>query len=1705
MDPATMSYAQLLEAYQALQERVLALEEAAAVQQRAPVWGHEAPHAPLTSDPGWAHLFPGDSELARRMRALDWSQTALGPPQHWPENLRIAVRICLTSRFPIVLWWGRDYTMFYNDAYRSFLGRAKHPQWLGRSGRACWQEIWEVIGPMLEGVFATGQATWSQDLLLTLDRHLPHEEGYFTFSYSPILANQGHVEGIFCACFETTERVIGERRLRTLRELGARTADSRTVEIACERAAAVLADNPHDIPFAAVYRLDPQGAHARLAASVGLTAHADTVPTAVALDAPAASPWPLASVARTRRVEEVAGLTRLGTFSGGPWPEPTTTALVVPLLAPAQEIPSGLLIVGVSPRRVLDSAYRDFFTLVAGQIATAIAEAQAYEAERKRAEALAELDRAKTAFFSNVSHEFRTPLTLMLGPVEDLLAQPEGGVVPEHRELLTVVHRNGLRLQKLVNTLLDFSRLEAGRVEARYEPTDLATVTADLASVFRSAIERAGLGLVVECPPLPDAVYVDRDMWEKIVLNLLSNAFKFTFAGEIAVSLCWGGEHVALRVRDTGTGIPAHEVPHLFERFHRIPNARARTYEGTGIGLALVQELVRLHGGEITVVSEVGVGTTFTVIIPTGTAHLPADRVGAARHLASTALGADAYVEEALHWLPDEPAGVTVSAAAVTPPSPGFRTTAPARILLVDDNADMREYVRRLLSQHWEVVAVADGLKALEVAGERVPDLVLADVMMPGLDGFALLRALRADPRTATLPVILLSARAGEESRVEGLEAGADDYLVKPFSAKELLARVGARLEMARMRREAEAALRASEAALHQSEQRLALELADTQQLQHISTQLLQEGDVDALYRKILDAAMAIMRSDMASMQLLTPDQSNLRLLAWQGFDPAAVAFWEWVRVDGSSTCGVALRSGQRVMVPDVETCGFMAGTDDLETYRRAGIRAAQSTPLVSRTGRVLGMMSTHWREPHQPAERELRLLDLLVRQAADFIERAQAEGAVRQRTVQFEMLLNAAPLGVYLVDADFRIRQVNPTALAVFGDIPDLIGRDFDEVIHRLWSQAYADEIVRLFRHTLDTGEPYMAPERSEERRDRGVTEYYEWQIHRIPLPDGRYGVVCYFRDISAQVSARQTIAESESRYRQLTATLEQRVEERTALLALIQDVTRAANEAPTSAAALQYALDRLCAYTGWPIGHVYLAVAPGADRWAPTALWHLDDPGRGTAFQQATQRLECAAGADLIGRVGARGQPEWLRDVGTDPTFQRRDAAQEAGLTTGVAWPILVGSEVAGVLECYTTASLAPNPALLEAMTQIGTQLGRTIERERAIDQAQRQQEALLQREKLAAMSTLLASVAHELNNPLASIVLQTELLRDDIGQGALAEPVAEIAQAAARCERLVRQFLTLARQHPPERAVVALNALVAETVALLAYPLRVDNVVVHLHLDDQVPPLWGDPHQLQQVLLNLLTNAQQALRAAPGPREVSLTTQYDPTQQQITLAVTDTGPGIPPALQARIFEPFFTTKPPGVGTGLGLPLCRGIVEAHGGTLEVSSALGHGATFRLTLPLGAVPASMPTPSSTDEAPVVRGRTILVVDDEPSLAKGLARLLERDGHTVDTVANGRLALTQLAARAYALILCDVRMPELDGPSLYRFLERQQPHLCQRFIFLTGDTLEPATQAFLEASGAPCLTKPFTSAEARRVIQRTLQVVTPSISGTPPA
>ncbi len=341
--------------------------------------------------------------------------------------------------------------------------------------------------------------------------------------------------------------------------------------------------------------------------------------------------WPIEEALRSGRAVLIEDLEqRFGGLQCGPYPESPKQAIAVPIPRMGFDRPAGVLIAGVSSRLPLDEAYRGFYDLLGGHIASALANARSYEEERHKAEELAQLDRAKTAFFSNVSHEFRTPLTLMLAPLEDLLARGDGGDPSTHEELQRV-HRNALRLLKLVNALLDFSRIEAGRIQAVYEPTELSQLTADLASAFRSAIERAGLALVVDCAPLAEPVYVDREMWEKIVLNLISNAFKFTFEGSITVRLRTAGKHVELTVEDTGTGIGAGDLPRVFERFHRIHGARARTHEGTGIGLALVQELVRLHGGSISVSSEQGRGSVFTVQIPSGRDHLPADRIQGAR------------------------------------------------------------------------------------------------------------------------------------------------------------------------------------------------------------------------------------------------------------------------------------------------------------------------------------------------------------------------------------------------------------------------------------------------------------------------------------------------------------------------------------------------------------------------------------------------------------------------------------------------------------------------------------------------------------------------------------------------------------------------------------------------------------------------------------------------------------------------------------------------------------------------------------------------------------------------------------------------------------------------------------------------------------------------------------------------------------------
>ena len=745
--------------------------------------------------------FPGNSEMARRMRELDWSQTSLGHPDDWSPHLRSSVSLCLTSRIPVVMYWGEDFNVIYNDAYISFLGTDKHPRYLGAPARECWREIWPTIGPMLRAVVETAEATWAEDLLMHFARRLPAEEVYVRFSFGPIVSPDGSkVDGIFCPCTETTERVISERRIDLLRQLGQRQSVARPAAEVARGTLDTLAINPQDIPFAAVYLRESDALVGRWLGAIGA-------------DAATCSRLP-----KELSLEEQAQHQTLGAFLCEMVSPPLQQVIAVPIPGAARDDVMGLLVYGISPHLVLDDCYRSFLDLVAASVGAALVESQAYEAERRRAEALAEIDRAKTAFFTNVSHEFRTPLTLMLGPLEEAVTELEGR--PE-QALVASAQRNAGRLLKLVNTLLEFARVEGGRTNAKFEPTDVASLTADLASSFRSACEKAGLMLDVVCPPLGQLVYVDRDHWERIVLNLVSNAFKFTLEGSITVALqrAADGQGAELVVRDTGSGIPAAELHKLFGRFQRIEGVRGRSFEGSGIGLALTNELVKLHSGTIEVISEKGHGTEFKVRLPFGRAHLPPEKVHEAEALETQhkSSQASAYVDEVMQWLPSN--GDDGSMADSRPQdldSESGHSSASARqlqrVLIADDNSDLRAYLQRLLSAHYAVTTAVDGEDALRSALSAPPDLILSDVMMPQLDGFGLLARLRADERTRTIPVLLLSARAGEEARVEGLAAGADDYLVKPFSARELRARVGAHLAMARLRRDAAHAVRASEA-----------------------------------------------------------------------------------------------------------------------------------------------------------------------------------------------------------------------------------------------------------------------------------------------------------------------------------------------------------------------------------------------------------------------------------------------------------------------------------------------------------------------------------------------------------------------------------------------------------------------------------------------------------------------------------------------------------------------------------------------------------------------------------------------------------------------------------------------------------------------------------------------------------------------------
>ena len=737
-------------------------------------------------------------EMAERIQRYDWSSTPIGAIDTWSQSLRTTVGLLLNNRFPMLLWWGDQYISIYNDAYIPVLG-SKHPWGLGKPVRECWSEIWHILQPLIDAPYKGGESTWMEDFPLQINRNGYMEETHFTVAYSPVPdeSKPSRIGGVLATVHEITEKVISERALTTLREIGTVALEDRSLDKIYHNVAQALGKNNKDFPFVLIYKITNDGKNVEVVSSAGIDKKQEVFPEKIDIFKPTdiTKEFCLAFQQNKVVVSDIKAEDK--SLPKGGWEEAPHQFVYLPISAAFGKHPYCIISAALNPFRKFDETFKQFCQLISDRVSNEINKALAFEEETKRARALEEIDRAKTIFFSNISHEFRTPLNLILSPLEELLHQPTGNLSTNEKQTLETTHRNAMRLLRLVNTLLDFSSIESGRQQTHFSRINIAKLTKNLVSYFESLIEKAGLKLIVNAQAIDQPVYVDKQMWEKIVFNLLSNAYKYTLEGSITVEIHPEKDQVVFRVKDTGVGIPQDELPKIFERFHRVQNAAGRTYEGTGIGLPLTKELVEMHQGTITAESELGKGSVFTVKIPIGKEHIAVNQINKTK---TGSNGSDLTITmDEIDLLQNHSDTLSLEESPKDNDLP--------TVMIVDDSADMRTHLRSLLVKKFNITTAANGKDALKKIKDAAPDIVLTDIMMPVMDGITLLKELKSNKSTSNIPVILLTARAGEESLIVGFETAADDYLVKPFSSKELIARISAQIRTHQLRMEAQTQL----------------------------------------------------------------------------------------------------------------------------------------------------------------------------------------------------------------------------------------------------------------------------------------------------------------------------------------------------------------------------------------------------------------------------------------------------------------------------------------------------------------------------------------------------------------------------------------------------------------------------------------------------------------------------------------------------------------------------------------------------------------------------------------------------------------------------------------------------------------------------------------------------------------------------------
>lgn len=1378
-----------------------------------------------------------DGELGTMIRNFNWDTTPLGPVYTWSQSLKTTVNLMLNSKNPIWVGWGPQNTFLYNDAYIDVLGKDKHSWALGKPASVVWEEIWDFAGPLSDKVYNEGIASSGEDVQLFMKRGDFLEEVYFSFAYSPVFDENGDVGGLFCPNFETTSKILNARRNLTLSELASKSLIEKTIKGAVSSAAATLAKNPADVPFAVFYLLNKKQTKAEIVQRVGLTKCTEAIfPQKINFaEADAlAEPWVVAKVMQTGKPVftnvEATDVLPLG-LAG----QQVKEAIALPLTSGTTVL--GIIILGINPTRRIDRDYTIFFEMVAGQISTAVQNATLAETEKKRLEKLAEIDRAKTAFFSNISHEFRTPLTLMLGPLEDLMQNYR--LAAGERTIIETAHRNAMRLLKLVNTLLNFSLVESGRLKAKFVPTDIAAFTANLAGNFRSLINRGGMDLVVDVDTVGENVFLDREMWEKIIFNLLSNAYKYTLKGTITVSLAKDAGNVVLKVSDTGVGIPKDELPKMFTRFHRVHNSVGRSFEGSGIGLSMIREFILQHGGTITVESKENAGSTFIVTLPLGSEHLPQEQLVADNNHKKYNISENYITETNLLGSSAEEKDIEVEHNDVG--------KAAETVLIVDDNADMRQHLKSIIETEFNILTAQNGLQALEIIRNRKISLVVSDIMMPVMDGISMLKEIKKHPSTAPLPVILLTARAGEESRIEGYETGADDYLVKPFSAKELLARIKAQVKISNLRG-------------------------------HIR---------EELKNLFMQAPMAIC---ILRGKNYVVEMANANIMKLWGKSQAEML-------------NRPLFEG----LPEAKAQGFDKLLDNVYTTGKEHVE--DEYPFSSITNGVEEQFYVKF--IYQPFREENGDISGIIVLAHDVTPQVLARKKIEENEAKIRNFINQAPVGIIILKGEDLVVD---TANRIYGNIvgrntDDIIGRKFIECMPEMKDTPVVKNLLKVYREGVN----HVHTELPVDIVKDGVkaTGYYNSIYQPLIENDTITGVIAIVNEVTQQYLAKRITEKNEKD-----------------LILILETMPHIAYRADATGS-LTYYNSKFFSYTGLTFNQAK------NDGWRP-------------AIHPAM--LESV-------------QERWMHSIATgeeyDNAFLLKRASDQSyrwHLSRAVALRNDYGEITQWVGTLTDIHEQKVFAEKLEAMVNDRTE---KLHRSNAM-LAQKNKELEQSNKELESFNYV---ASHDLQEPLRKIRTFINMIKDKGRDDNYDLYLSKIDSSAERMSELIRAVLTYSRLSSGSDTdeTVDLNEILQQV--LNDFELLIDERGVVIHCDN-LPRIKAIPLQINQLFSNLISNSLKYCNDKPiikiTCREIR---GYDITnfkgsnisRQFVELRFTDNGIGFEEQYNEQIFKLFqrLHGKNEYSGTGIGLSICKKIVEQHEGYISAESAPGRGATFTVQLPI--------------------------------------------------------------------------------------------------------------------------------------------------------